>query len=172
MGILGAMLMVPPRRFYTVCLPVVWGITSLVNFHYPGDEYGLWGLGSLAGLWMLWPVSWFRSSGAAIEAVPPVVGAGVITMAALGWMMDKFRCPLLPFLAVWFASTATLVHYALAEFPSYERAMMKNGSLWAYLLSSLNLCLLAVTVAMIAALAVWRIAKSRLAPASVGAVTQ
>ena len=157
MTILGLISFVPPRWFYTLSLPVVWGLTSLVNFDYPGDEYGGFFFGSVAGIWILWLVVPFYPDGCSPFAyMPPVVAAGSLTMALLGWMMGKLRCPVVPQMVGWLGLATGLVFYYLGQFSSYDLAMSKNGSLWAYVLPALNQSLLLVTVAMISVFAAWR----------------
>lgn len=132
--------------FYVISVPVLWMAVSAINFHYPGDEYGGWGVGSLPGLWIL-PI--VGTSGSPSRLVPYVLAAGGMVMATLGWAMDGLRTPLIPWAIVTAIAAGLFGAWALAPFPSWERAIAKNGSIQAYILPSFNLGLLSSTVLMI-----------------------
>lgn len=36
------------RWFFVLAVPAGWAALSLLHFHFPGDEYGLWAVSSLA----------------------------------------------------------------------------------------------------------------------------
>ncbi len=40
------------RLSYTFLLPALWGVCSFLGYFHPGDEYGLWALSSMAGIWI------------------------------------------------------------------------------------------------------------------------
>ncbi|MBA3314048.1 MAG: hypothetical protein M3552_00225 [Planctomycetota bacterium] len=143
-----------PRRLYTVAVPTVWAITSLVNFRFPGDEYGGWGAGSLPGLWVVPLID-----GSPLPLLPFVLVGGFVVMMALGAILDKLSSPWMPWYSIWLIAAGAIFGYSLSRFPSWDRAMSKNGSIEAYLLPALNLGLLFSTVTMILATGCYRLVK-------------
>lgn len=124
-----------PLRFYRWAFPLAWLATSAAALEYPGDEYGLWGAGSLAGMW--------------IASVAPLPGdvrtialavwcAGAPLMALAGWPLDALRLSRRAWLAAWLAVAFLLCLWTIGAHRSYERAVSRNGSLTAYVLFSLN----------------------------------
>lgn len=142
--------MLSVRPLFTLALPPLWLITCLLSFRHPGDEYGLFGVGSLAGLWIHWLIG---NAGSPLEALISIAVTGTLTMLALGYLLDRLRGPLLPWLAIWLVAAAGFTTWTLWEFPSWERAIGKNGSLAAYVLFGMTLGLLLATLVMIAATA-------------------
>lgn len=144
-------MMTRPLRF-TWLLPLVWIPICALNYQFPGDEYGGFGVGSAAGLWILFvnPIS-----DASRVLVPVLVtGAGTMTMA--GHMLDRLRVPFLTWLtlAVGFAFAFGIVW--LQSFSTWQRALGKNGAWLAYFLPSINVGLTTATVVMIVAFSLFR----------------
>ncbi|HVX15137.1 MAG TPA: hypothetical protein VHC22_28350 [Pirellulales bacterium] len=122
------------RWFYVWFLPVLWSTIAWYNFHHPGDEYGGFFFGSLAGLWII-P---FVDSDSVTRAALFVGAAGAATMATVGYLLDKSRAPLVPWALLLAVIAAYLFVESFGAFPSAERALAKNGSYEAYILFSLN----------------------------------
>ncbi|MGC1273035.1 MAG: hypothetical protein WBC44_04965 [Planctomycetaceae bacterium] len=145
--------MTHPGWLFAVIVPTIWAITCIVAFQYPGDEYGLWSGAALPGLWLpiLVPVGdikhilWFT------------IPAGVLVMAALGAALDRLRSSFRAWYAIWVIAAGLLCFWNLSEYPTWSRAMAKNGSFQAYALSALNVGLLFATVVVIAGTAIWRV---------------
>jgi hypothetical protein len=145
-----------PRWFFVWYLPFAWTAVAWINFAHPGDEYGGFAGGSLAGLWILLV---FDFSGNINLALPPVLLAGAATVSIFGWLLDKLRAPR-PLWGVLFAGVAvSLFCWSFFSFPSVERALAKNGSYEAYILPSMNLALYVATLATLAGTGLYRLAR-------------
>jgi hypothetical protein len=129
-------------RFFTFVLPILWGTIATFSFRYPGDEYGMFFVGSLSGLWVLWLFPRLHQGVSPDSIFPVVLLAGVATMAVLGYLLDLLRCSRVAFVIIWLAAAAILLAYVLGSYPSYEGALAKNGSPQAYVLFAANLSLL------------------------------
>lgn len=138
------------RGFFLLVVPILWSFGSVMHFRFPGDEYAMWGVSSMAGAWVLFLVPsvgdinqpWIRSS---------VAGAGALVMAAVGGLLCWLRVRIWVWSVLWLVSAAIWLGYMISRYPSIERALAKNGSWWAYVLSS---ALLAMYCASLLALAV------------------
>lgn len=131
-----------PRRFYLCLLPLLWGTIDLVNFYYPGDEYSGWAASSLPGLWG----AYFSLGYSPSTAVLPVLLAGILVTAAFGWFMDWLRVPWSGWYAVWLIAAGLLFYWSVSHYPTWDRAISKNGSIQAYILPSLNVGLMFASV--------------------------
>jgi hypothetical protein len=129
-------------RFFSWVLPILWGTIATFSFRYPGDEYGLFGVGSLSGLWALWLFPSLHQGVSPDRIFPVVLVAGVATMAVLGFLLDLLRCSRVAFVITWLAAATILLAHVLSLFENYERALAKNGSPQAYVLYAANLSLL------------------------------
>jgi hypothetical protein len=137
---------------FTVSLPAIWVVTSAAGFRFPGDEYGLWAVGSLPGLWF--PV--LLGCGDLKVGLWLTLLAGGAVTAGFGAVTDRLRVRWLPWYALWVVAAGVICGLELSSYPSWAKAMSKNGSFQAYALSSLNVGLMLSTLAMIAATAAWR----------------
>ncbi len=136
--------------FYIWLVPAAWALCALVSFQYPGDEYGLWAANALAGLWSLFLVG---NSGSPSGLVLPIVLGGSLVMAIAGFILDRLRVRCWLFAGLWAISAAALCVTTILSYPSYQKAISKNGSLAAYVLNSLNMGLyMAVLVSIALAL--------------------
>lgn len=143
------------RLLFTWLLPLIWTPVAALNFQYPGDEYGGFGLGSLPGLWIILvtgPIS------DANRLLPPVLLTGAATMSVAGLLLDRLRVSIVAWGALTVVFGSTICWYWLQSFPSWERAIGKNGSALAYFLPSLNAGLTAATIVMAATMSLYRIA--------------
>lgn len=143
------------RFFYTVLLPLAWVTISAIGFGYPGDEYGLWALSSIAGSWILAAAPSLHQGQSPREIVPWVLAAGFLTMLPVGYLLDRLRAPRVLFLVVWVSLATLAIVGSISQFPSYERAIAKNGSLTAYSLAGANITL-TLTVSIFALVAMGR----------------
>jgi hypothetical protein len=126
-----------PRRFYVLTLPLLWGAIDFANFFYPGDEYGGWAASSLPGLWAA-----FFVSGSALQMLPAILIAGLVVGAVFGWLMDRLAVPWGPWYLLWVVVGGMLFYWSVQDYPTWGRAMSKNGSIQAYILPSLNVGLM------------------------------
>jgi hypothetical protein len=120
---------------FAAVLPAMWGVTCFVEFFFPGDEYFYWAAASLPGLWIIL----LKGNAGDIHSVLlPVVLGGAAVMSAVGFAMDRLRLSK----AIWpwlYVSIAIgLLVATIASYPSWHKAMSKNGSLAAYALFASN----------------------------------
>lgn len=145
-----------PRRswMYRLTIPWIWLITAMISRRNPGDEYGLFVVANRPPLLMagfllehLLPVQWML--------VAIIVG-GCLSMWPLSWLLDRLRVPVHVFLTSYSLIAVGFLGLVLRQFESYERAIARNGSEWAYLSSASNFALFFSAVLWIAIFAVWR----------------
>jgi hypothetical protein len=123
-----------PRWFFVLLVPLAWGGCSLVHFQFPGDEYAMYFISSMAGAWLCifvrigdihqWWIPW------------SVAATGASVMAGVGWALMRLAASHWLWLALWAGSTLGLLALMISEYPSLERALSKNGSWWAYVCSA------------------------------------
>ena len=129
------------RLLYTVLLPITSTALSAMSFRYPGDEYGLWAVSSMAGGWILVAAPSLHQGQAPGTILPWVLAAGFLSLLPMGYLLDRLRAPRILFLVVWVTLAVLAVVSTIRQFPSYERAIAKNGSLAAYTLAGANFTL-------------------------------
>jgi hypothetical protein len=71
---------------------------------------------------------------------------GAIIMSLAGLVLSLLRAKIKLWLILYIAAAVLFFAVALSGYPSIERALSKNGSLWAYIFSSLNMGLYASVV--------------------------
>jgi hypothetical protein len=127
--------------FFVWVLPILWGACSLAQSKSPGDENGFYVLSSIPAAWI---APFILLGCGSKEAIPVfVVLAGVPVMAGIGWGMDRLRVRKILWAVLYLAGGLAALVLALSSFPSIERAVSANGSLWAYVLLASNLGLYA-----------------------------
>lgn len=141
------------RRRFVWLLPLLWTPVAWFNFHHPGDEYGGFAAGSLAGLWI---AILFDLGGNPGDLLPPILAAGVMTLAIAGLVLDKLRTPLGPWLFLWIAAAIGIFLWVHSQFPSPQRVIGKMGSYWALVLPAVNLGLYTATAVLGGATALYR----------------
>jgi hypothetical protein len=149
------------RWCYVWMLPLVWVLVSFAAANYPGDEYGLWGVGSMAGVWIIAIVGNVSS---VWKLLPFVLVAGAASMAVVGLLLDLLRTPRRWWVILWGVTAVAFCVLTIASYPSYQRAMGKNGSLQAYIFFSLNMGLYATCLIMLLVMPVWRFVHRRPPP--------
>jgi MFS family permease len=122
--------------FFVWLLPLLCGICSYIHHSYPGDENGMWLLGSAPGLWIAPRV--FLSGASKAAAAAGIAVALAVVMLAIGWTMDRFRVRKVLWAIVFAVCALGVLALSILGFPSIERALSKNGSWWAYILLSIN----------------------------------
>jgi hypothetical protein len=113
----------------------------------------LWAISSLPGTWIGWV---FGDVGGLGSFLPKVLLVGGLVMGVCGWLMDRLRVPLLAWGIGVVLSTVGIALQALAQYPSWDKAMSKNGSLTAYLCFGWNVSIALATVLGLAITAVLR----------------
>lgn len=136
--------------FYCLAVPLGWAAVSLLHFQFPGDEYALWAISSMAGTWVLWLLP---NVGDIKQLWLPltVAGAGALVLAGGGALLRWLRVRWWVWTILWLIASAGWLVFTLSQYPTLERALAKNGSWWAYILSALlmgtNTALVATLVA-------------------------
>jgi hypothetical protein len=129
---------------------------ALVSWRHPGDEYGMFvianGLPSA-----LVSVLFFGDSGHINYVFAKMIAFSFVSMMLLSWAMDRVRVWPPVFVPLYIVGTWLLVGYALSQYPSYHRAMQKNGSLTAYVSAASNLSLFASCVLCLIVFGAWRL---------------
>lgn len=123
------------RWFFLFVVPVLWATCSLIHFHFPGDEYAMWVIDSMAGAWVLFLAPnvgdihqwWIRFS---------VAGTGALVMAMVGWMLCRLKVRKSVWTGFWVVGAAASSVFMMSWFASSEQALAKNGSRWAYVFSA------------------------------------
>lgn len=126
------------RWFFRCVLPAIWLGAVLLSWKYPGDEFLLFTLtAGLPGAWITLLLGPINPS----EGLPILIAAGLATIFLAGWLMDGLRVWKSIWLFLFTGGAILLVLGMLSDFPTYERAVAKNGSLFAYLAAATNLSL-------------------------------
>ncbi len=133
------------RWFFLLLLPVLWSAVSLLHFHWPGDEYAMWAISSMAGAWVLFLKPnvgdihqwWIRCS---------VATAGFFVMGGAGWLLCWLKVRVRIWLVFWLGSSVGWMGFMLMQYPRVERALAKNGSWAAYLFTAILLATYSATL--------------------------
>jgi len=121
--------------FFRLAVPLLWCICSLIHFQFPGDEYALWVIDSMAGSWIFWLLpkvgdihqGWIRGS---------VAGAGALMMAMAGSILCGLNVRKRVWIGLWAVGAVAWSGFMMSRFTSSAEAVAKNGSWWAYLFSA------------------------------------
>lgn len=145
-----------PRWLYVWLIPLMWMFITWISFHHPGDEYGLFAVGALAGIWsaLVLPMP-----GNIHSILPYVLLTGSVTLGIFAAAMDKLRVPWVAWFVIWSATTAFLFWLIFSQYPSAERALAKNGSYASYISSSSNVAIYVATVATLFGTGIYRAGK-------------
>ncbi len=119
-------------------LPVGWAVCSLASFIFPGDEYGLYGISSFVGVWIVLVVDLPGDIHSPIFPLAIAVTGSVI-MACFGLILTKLRVNTKLWLVIYVVSAVAICVLTISSFESFDRAMRKNGSLFAYIFYSMNM---------------------------------
>ena len=121
---------------YIWILPLLWASCSLIHFQFPGDEYGMYGISSIAGLWIAFIV---RLGDQHNPMFPVAIAlAGAIVMSVIGFLMDRIRIRKTIWAILFVVAALAVFVMSIKSYPTIERALSKNGSWWAYVFFSLN----------------------------------
>jgi hypothetical protein len=145
-----------PRWFYVWLVPLMWTLISWANAYFPGDEYALSALGSIAGLWILFIV---ENTGSFWNIFWKVLVTGAVTMAIVGLVLDLLRAPRRLWAVGLVIAAIGICMFTITSYPSYQKAMSKHGSLPAYVFLSLNLGLYVSSALMLVVAPIARIWK-------------
>jgi hypothetical protein len=124
-----------PRHYaFMLLLPIVWAVISLIHFRFPGDEYALWATSSIVGTWPCFFIQVGDINNSWLLWMVALNGG--LLMAGAGWVQVRLRVAVWLWVGLFVVAGAGWFAFQLQQYPSVERALAKNGSWWAYLLSS------------------------------------
>ncbi|MHC4694722.1 MAG: hypothetical protein ACYS67_18445 [Planctomycetota bacterium] len=133
------------KYVYVWLLPLLWSVCSLLSFEFPGDEYGIYAVSSMAGTWALFlfniqgDIHKFAFRGT-------ITATGIIVILIAGFILAKLRVKLKLWFALYITLAVVIMVLTINSYPSFEKALSKNGSLWAYIFGSLNMGLYASVI--------------------------
>ncbi|MEZ6126199.1 MAG: hypothetical protein R3C49_23980 [Planctomycetaceae bacterium] len=145
---------------FCICVPGLWLIAVLVSANHPGDEYGLIGVASLPAWWIA-PLIWLLGMNVIRQKLLAIVlisVAGCTALFAVGWAMDRLKVSARFWALTVLAFFAWTLWLSLSQYPTYARAIAKNGSIHAYWSASLAVSVYTMSVACLAVTGVWRLA--------------
>ncbi len=145
----------PPFRFYRFALPGVWLIATVVSYHHPGDENGMFIVCLLPAVWLQMFMS-TRGNGIFRDLLIPALLAGGLILTLCGWVLDGLRVHRKTWIGANCLTTMALLIYVLSQFSSLYRATQKNGSLLAYQSTAVVLSLYLTTVLFFLITPAWR----------------
>jgi len=125
------------KHFYVMFIPAVWLIAAVTSFYHPGDEYAMFFVSSMAGSWRFFLMS--SSSGHPSDMLFSILVIGGVTLAVVGFVMDRAKIAKRIWIMLFAGCFAALVASSILGHPSYHRAIQKNGSLTAYVSAAFNI---------------------------------
>ena len=149
------------KYVYVWLLPLLWSICSLLSFQFPGDEYAIYAVTSMAGTWA---VILFKIQGDihdfAFRGTITITGA--IVMLTAGILLAKLRVKMRLWFVIYIIAAVVFLVVSLSNYPTIEKALSKNGSWWAYILGSINMGLyVSVVLSMIITLIIKLVKKKK-----------
>jgi hypothetical protein len=133
-----------------VLLPAVWAVGCLVGFGNPGDEYGLFVLGSILGTWTL-----ILSNSNPGLVLPLLVGCALLYGA--GRLLESLSANRNLWLATWLILGLSSYVFVVNQFTSITAAVEKNGTHGAYVAfaSQLGVYVATTLTLLVAAVRSW-----------------
>ncbi len=126
------------RHFFTIILPILWSSVSIVSYFHPGDEYGIYAVSCIIGIW---PFFIFQPDIHSLITPTLVAVIGGVTIGIVGFGLEKLRVNRWFWCVLWGVILIVLVITTVSGYPSIQRALAKNGSWTAYIAGSMNLSL-------------------------------
>lgn len=142
------------RPRFALALPLLWGASCVLGYRFPGDEFMLWALGSVAGIWVFLLIGDLDPG---LPAAACVVLAGALTMAGAGALLDRLRMPWKLWLPAAAAVAILVGELYLRSFPSAQQAVEKHGSLAAYWVFAAQAGSYAATLLGMICVGTWRL---------------
>ncbi|HUS72500.1 MAG TPA: hypothetical protein VMY06_05485 [Sedimentisphaerales bacterium] len=133
------------KYVYVWLLPFFWSICSLVSFEFPGDEYAIYAVSSMAGTWAVFLLN-IQGDIHKFAFRGTITTTGIIVMLIVGFILAKLRVKLILWFVLYITLAAVILAITISSYPSIEKALSKNGSWWAYIFGSLNLGLYASVI--------------------------
>jgi hypothetical protein len=132
--------------FYVWFIPLLWCGFTIVSYFHPGDEYGLFACGSMAGAWLFFFCR-FDSLG---QGLLPVLAAGAIVIIPFGFVLDLLRVKKRYWFILFALLVAVLFYWQFTTYGSFERMRRKQGYVIAVVVALCNLSIYATTLLAIA----------------------
>lgn len=118
-------------------LPLVFAACSLFSYRFPGDEYAMYFISSIAGAWIAFV---FRFGDIHNPMIPVSVAfIGATVMALIGLLMDRIRIRKIIWSVLFLIVVPAIFVMSICAYPTAGKALRKNGSLWAYLFFAINM---------------------------------
>ena len=124
------------QTFYIFVFPILWASVSFVSYFHPGDEYAMYAISNIIGIW---PILIFQLDIHSLLTPTIVALIGGSAMVIVGFGMDRLRVNRWVWCGAWLIITILLFILAITPYPSIEKALSKNGSLTAYIAGSMNI---------------------------------
>lgn len=126
--------------FFVFILPILWGSVSVVSYFHPGDEYGLYAISNIIGVWPLMILQVFSLSFDIHNLWIPTIVAitGSLIMASIGFGLDKLNVNQWLWGILWIMFSTLLFIYVLNVHPTIQKTLAKYGSWTAIIAYALN----------------------------------
>lgn len=132
------------RWFFVVMVPLAWSVCSLVHFNHPGDEYGLYFVGSAIGSWSALVLPFDDIHNPLLRGSIALTGG--VLMAGVGFWLDRMRVRSGLWICVFGIAIPVTLFLAINAYPSTDAALRKNGSWSAYLCFSIQIAMYVAVV--------------------------
>jgi len=133
------------KYVYVWLLPLCWSACSLLSFRFPGDEYAIYAVSSMAGTWAVFLLN-IQGDIHKFAFRGTITTAGIIVMLIVGFILAKLRVKMKLWFVLYITLAAVILAITINSYPSIEKALSKNGSWLAYIFGSLNLGLYASVI--------------------------
>ena len=124
------------RVFFGIVLPVIWATAALTSYFHPGDEYGIFVIGSLAGSWVCFLIP---DVGHLRDLLWLILLIGAAILGVLGFLMDRLRMSRRLWGVMFGLCFLSILVLGLMQHPSLDQAIRKNGSITAYAAGACNI---------------------------------
>lgn len=147
------------KSFYVWAVPLVWAACSFFGFKYRGDEYGMYAVSAMPGVWLMLLTRYDNIHSPLFPLM--IVLGGAPIFAGFGAIMDWLRVRKWLAVTLWGIAALVLLTWLIALFTNLEfdleRAIRKNGSIWAYVFAATSAGLYVSVLLSIARTAVQRV---------------
>lgn len=123
--------------FFVWFLPLAWAGCAWGATEHSGDEHMMFVVGSIAGFW-IFAILDNADYPSIQQQAPLVIAAGAAAVAVVGLLLDWLRASRRIWAALWAVIAVAVCVTTIASYPSYQRAIAKNGSLLTYVYFSIN----------------------------------
>ncbi len=125
------------RYFFIMLLPIVWIIVSFVSYYHPGDEYAMYAISNIIGVWPFFLFEPPDVHGLLFPSLVAVIGG--LTLAGIGFGLDRLRGNRWVWAVSWVMLSMLLAAFQISQYPTVQKALSKNGSWTAYIAGAMNI---------------------------------